>query len=217
MKKCRKYRGWTVRRTAEKTWAADNNVKGGKRLRKRFGTFEEAAGWIDMMITRLDAEGREGLALSLEDRWEAAKALRVLAGRAGLADAARTVSEAMDALDGRATITDAVQFWVLHHPDAGKHGIGELVEGYLADRRARGCRGSYLALLRQRLGRVAAAFGEDTPLPMVFGDDLGRFMEGLHAGTAEAWNGWRSVLRGFFGWAAARCGLAGNQIGRAHA
>lgn len=210
MKKRKKYRGWTVRRTAEKSWAADNNAKGAKRLRKRFDTYEDAVGWIDTMIARLETEGREGLELSADNRRDAATALRTLGGRASLADAARTLAGALDMLDGRATVEEAVRFWLVHHPDAGRHGIGELVEGYLADRRARGCRGSYLSLLRQRLGRVAAALGKDTPVPMVFGTDLERFMAGVKAGTAESWNGWRSVLRGFFGWAARRCGLEGN-------
>lgn len=206
-----KFKGWTLKETAAGKWDADNNAhRGERRLRRRFASKEEAQAWIGAMKERLENEGRAGLELGREQREDAARALRILDGRSTLEEAAVAVSGALDALGGRARIADAVSFWLAHHPDRGAEGLRAAADAFLDSRRARGCRGSYVRLLRERLNTIVDFFGADTPAGMVFAPDVDRFMGALTAGTAETWNGWRTIVRGFFGFAAARAGLERN-------
>ncbi|MBQ9343782.1 MAG: site-specific integrase [Kiritimatiellae bacterium] len=206
-----KARGWTIRQMRSGSWAADNNVhEGARRLRRRFDTKEKAQAWAETMQKRLDEEGRAGLELPARQREDAARALRILDGRATLEEAATCVASALDELKGRARIADAVKFWVQHHPDHGTEGLKEAAAAFLADRRARGCRGSTLRLLRQRLARIVGFFGAETSAGMVFEEDVAKFMESLKAGTPDTWNGWRMVTRAFFKFAAGRAGLDKN-------
>lgn len=69
-------------------------------------------------------------------------------------------NEAISKLDGRASLLEAVNFWITHHPNNSGVTVRNLVDSYLADMTRRNRRLHTLGDARRRLYRFCSEFGD---------------------------------------------------------
>lgn len=68
-------------------------------------------------------------------------------------------NEAMSTLNGRASLLEAVNFWIIHHPNIGGVTVRNMVDRYLADMERRNKRPHTLGDARRRLYRFCVEYG----------------------------------------------------------
>jgi integrase len=105
------HKGFSVRKLSPKCYMLDYMVK-GKRNRDYYKTFGEIKTIIDTLITQRTNHGIEALELGDKIRIE--------------------VKEALAKLNGRATISGVVNYWVERHPDSGAETWRQAADRYLA-------------------------------------------------------------------------------------
>lgn len=152
-----------------------------------------------VVLTRAD---RKDLERELERRETRSKrigkeALRLTDGQL------RDAVQALDMLDGRHTLTDAVQFMLDHTSgEGGSATVAELFEAYKQDRRRAHRSERTIYDIQQRLGGFADDFS-DTPVHSVTTTDLERWLAEQNGGAVNARN-YRVHLSGLFNFAMKR-------------
>jgi integrase len=106
------YKGYSIRKLSDKCFLLDYMVK-GKRNRTHHKTLAGAKSIIDAIDTKRTNQGIEALELGDKTRIE--------------------VKEALTKLNGRATISEVVSYWLERHPDTGAETWHQVAERYLAE------------------------------------------------------------------------------------
>lgn len=107
--------------------------------------------------------------------------------------------KAMDKLAGRTTLADAVDYWLLHHPDGTTITLEELIEDYIEDMERRKCRPVTITSATNRLKRLAADFAERAAASITT-PELVEWLDIRGAGP-ENRNNYRAVFRAAFAYA----------------
>jgi integrase len=198
------YKGWKIRRVAEDVWQSDNRGKfwhkderTGKLTKKRerhYHQSEEAAkGYIIGKQAEYDEQGAGATALTTVQREEALQAYRDL--------------------DGRATIAQAVNFWMKHHPDGTSATLQEMVSAWLAEQAKNGMRPGTIKLNRQRLDGLMQEIGGDAPCVSITTQALKDYLEGLDCAPITR-NGVRRCIRAFFQYCVDREIMEANPVAK---
>jgi len=106
------HKGYSIRKLSHKSFQLDYMVK-GKRNRSFYKTLDEVKTVIDEIVTKRMNQGIEALELGDKIRFE--------------------VKEALTKLNGRATISDVVAYWLERHPDTGAETWHQVAERYLTE------------------------------------------------------------------------------------
>jgi hypothetical protein len=128
------YRRWVVQSSAKQY---------GKRIRRFAATRKEAEIMKAQLEDRISVDREKTANVEHGDRLEALKAL--------------------ETLTGRATLTEAAQFWIDHHPDKRvdpftPDTLKQAIDWYLIDKRKNGCKPRYVRDLRFTLEKVNRTF-----------------------------------------------------------
>ena len=198
------YKGWKIRRVAEDVWQSDNmgkfwhkDERTGKLTKKRerhYHKSEEAAkGYIVGKQAEYNEQGAGATALTTVQREEALQAYRDL--------------------DGRATIAQAVNFWMKHHPDGTSATLQEMVSAWLAEQAKNGMRPGTIKLNRQRLDGLMQEMGKDAPCVSITTQALKDYLEGLNCAPITR-NGVRRCIRAFFQYCVDREIMEANPVAK---
>jgi len=134
--------------------------RSGKRKRSTWPTLAEAKTFAEQESSRVKNEGTAALALSLDQRADAAKAIKALPAGMHLLSAAEDYAKEIARLGG-VPLKNAVDFYLLHHkPAGGVRTVAELFAGYLTEKAKENCRSRSLADMKCRIGRLAKDFGQ---------------------------------------------------------
>lgn len=170
------YLGWKIRRLSPDRWQSDN-MDHKNRERKNHPTLEAAKAHVDNRSTEIENQGRGAYSLTEARRLEAVKAFQDL--------------------QGRATLSDAVSFWLAHHPDGQAATLGEMAAAWLAEQVKAGMRPTTIRQNRQRLDVYTRELGDKTPCAVVTTATMRGFLDARKCGPATR-DGWRRTLRAFF-------------------
>lgn len=131
-------------RTQGKTyryWSVDLGVVDAKRKFENFKTKREAEQHLKKLRAEQGVIGKDAIRLTEQAKKDAAGALQLL--------------------NGSATLTDAVQFYLEHtSPLGGTKTVGEMYDYYLKRKTVAGLSEHHLKTLRSRVGRFANEFGK---------------------------------------------------------
>ena len=128
----------------------------GMTLHESFATLESARTRCEQLHNERVNEGLRAFEMSAKDREEAKAAKAALAGRA--------------------TIAEAVKFWMDHHPNGMTVTLSGLAEAWLADLKRRNCRPSTIAGAGRRLKRLERDHGT-RPACSITTRDLAAWLE----------------------------------------
>ena len=198
------FSGWKIRKIAEDVWQSDNmgkfwhkDERTGKMTKKRerhYHESEEAAKqYIKDRQAEYNAHGAGATALSAVQREECSQAYADLAGRA--------------------TIAQAVQFWMAHHQDGQAATLKEMVAAWLDEQTKNRMRPGTIKLNRQRLDALTRAMGDDTPCVTVTTQSLKDYLDGLKCAPVTR-NGARRCLRAFFQYCVDREIMEANPVAK---
>lgn len=180
-KKPRKYRtesymGWRIRLLAPEKWQADN-MDYKNRLRHICTSLEAAKTYINGEQTKIDAQGAGAFALSAAETEE--------------------VLRARKDLSGRATIKQAVTFWLAHHPDKNAATVKEMAEGWLKEAETDGLAPTSIRQNRQRIDAFLREIGDEKACAAITPQDVSDFIAGRGCGKATKKN-WQKTISAFF-------------------
>ena len=164
-KKSQTYRGVTLRLRGT-SWQVDFGTANGARKQRSYGSKQDAKRAIDdhVELHRLAQIKDRNHRVAVHD----------------LTDKQRIdVMSALDELDGRGTLVDAVRFYVEHSsPVAGQRTVTEVFEEYLEGKRKANRRKQTLVDVKMRIGRLATDLG-DRPVHQITTHDLERWLGGM--------------------------------------
>lgn len=194
-----KHSGIPIREIAPECFQVDFR-KNGQNVRKCFRVLGEAKTFADMLAMRLKNQGIESFNLTTAQREDALKALKRLPETpfATLDELTRETVAAVKVLAGRASILDAASFWTKEHADTTAVPIKQAIEEHLLDMKRNGCRQNSIDERSYKLNRFEDAF--DGALRGVKSETILEWMDacGWTGGTRD---GYRRGLRAFFGFA----------------
>ena len=180
-KKPRKYRtesflGWKIRLLAPEKWQADN-MDYKNRIRHICPSLEAAKTYVNGEQTKIDAQGAGAYALSAAETEEVKKAKKDLAGRA--------------------TIKQAVAFWLAHHPDKNAATVKEMADGWMQEAEIDGLAPTSIRQNRQRIDSFSREMGDEKACAAITPQDVTDFIAGRDCGKATK-KSWQKTLSAFF-------------------
>ena len=182
------FNGWKIRTIGDGVFQSDNMG--------RFWHKDERTGKLTKKRERHYHESEEAAKQYIKDRQAEYNAHG--AGATALTAVQRAeCSQAYSDLAGRATIAQAVQFWMAHHPDGQAATLKEMVAAWLDEQTKNRMRPGTIKLNRQRLDALMRAMGDDTPCVTVTTQSLKDYLDGLDCAPVTR-NGARRCLRAFF-------------------
>jgi integrase len=154
-------------------------MRRGRRERSGFDTLQKAKTYCQQIGAKIDNEGASALALSPTERHDAVEALEIL--------------------DGKATLTAAAKLWARHNGIAGGVTVAELGRRWLAELKRQGCRPTTLRERGHKADRLGPDMG-DRPASSVTRDDIAGWMtaKGLTGATLD---GYRRAFNAMFNYA----------------
>lgn len=194
----------------------------------KFGakTRKECEEKVRTKLIELEREGVSAVALSADEKRDAAKARKLLeteetlesalkerqlvhdvlgTGKA-LADTLEELQKVRSLLGGRCSLLDAASFWEKHHPEENAVTLDKVCSEYLEpeNRKKGGNSPSHVRGLRQKFQKLLDVFGASSPIATIMPNDLEGFLQTL--AKEENWapltfNHWLTVLRGLFSYA----------------
>ncbi len=185
-RKIEKYSGFSIRPLKDGGFMADNcrydqpgtPSEARRRRVKRCATLADARAWIDQTAAEMEKHGLSAFSLGDDGRRDASGAMRILASRASLAEAA--------------------EFWKKHHPDGETVPVSEMVQRFMDWHVGKGSKPETIREIRRRLAGLVEVFGKDMPIARFSREALREFFAGRDGGAASK-NAWVKVLRAFFG------------------
>lgn len=120
--------------------------------------------------------------------------------------------EALKLIEGRASIIDAVRFWKDHHPDGGGVSLAALVQSYMEDMAARGCREHTMRDARWRLQRLCVDYGDRSAASLP-AEVFREWLEGRGTGGRNR-NNYRRVFHALYSFAVKRGIVQHNPLAR---
>jgi|LSQX01.2.fsa_nt_gb integrase len=144
-------------------------MRDGKRTRRAFRSLDDAAVWCRSKSVEIRNHGTAALAMDDRQRVEYLEAVR--------------------ALDGRATVAEAVRFWLERHPTHGVEKWGAAALRYIQQMKSGQRRKASIADKEIKLGILGDALGDAAPLTLDDGD-IDRAVKALAAAR-----GWGEVTR----------------------
>ena len=182
------FNGWKIRKIAEDVWQSDNMGK--------FWHKDERTGKMTKKRERHYHESEEAAKQHIKDRQAEYNAHG--AGATALTAVQRAeCSQAYSDLAGRATIAQAVRFWMAHHPDGQAATLKEMVAAWMDEQTKNRMRPGTIKLNRQRLDALMRAMGDNTPCASITTQALKDYLDGLDCAPVTR-NGARRCLRAFF-------------------
>ncbi|NCC51965.1 MAG: hypothetical protein EOM20_12215 [Spartobacteria bacterium] len=169
--------GIAIREVRAGYWLVDYR-RDGLNERRCFDDLADAKLYAEMVRRKIQNEGVAAFELSPTQRLDAARALKVLAGRSSLVDAARA--------------------WVKSNADLSGVPVADVVEKFMIEKEREGCRASTLGERRYKLNRFKDAF--ECPLRTVKSEAIAAWMDDLGL-TGSTRDGYRRCLRAFFSFA----------------
>lgn len=164
-------------------WVVDCGFVEGRRLTFNYRTSRDAEKKADELRLGRNAIGADALRLSDDQLREAAKAYR--------------------ALDGQATLQEAVDFFLAHHnPTGGQRTVAELLKEFIDAKTKANRRATTVRDMQYKIGKFAAEFG-DTPVHKVTTHDIEKWLD-KHGYTKITRRNFRTVFTGFFNFAMKR-------------
>jgi site-specific recombinase XerC len=115
--------------------------------------------------------------------------------------------DAIQKLNGRATLSEVVAFWLDHHPDGEAVPLSEMVEAYLADLEKRKCRPTTITGAKSRLTCLCRDYGSH-PVTAITADNLAEWLDVRAAGVNK--NNYRTAFRAAFAYGIKRKWLKSN-------
>lgn len=117
-------------------------------------------------------------------------------------------NEAMKVLAGRASLVEAAKVWLMYHPQDDALTVAQLAEQYLADMERRKCRPVTITGARNRLNLFSRTFGQ-RPAGAIAERDITGWLD-KHGGAAQNRNNHRAVIRALFNFGIKRGAIASN-------
>ena len=166
---------------------------GDKRIRKTFSRLEEAKRWGARVLTRL-TNGETAIngvtAAEMQDMAQARMELAAL--KVSLTTAAKEYRVATEQLNGKATINDAVRFFLAKaNPDLPKKTVGDVSKELIAAKANDGLSTKYLTDLRQRTAKFASAFPSE--ISKITTAEIEKWLRGMGTGPKNRNNYANSV------------------------
>ncbi len=185
----------------------------GRRKRETFKSETEAEAYAKRIKAEFKAEGEKALAISGDQRIDAARLLEAFPDKASQDDAIQAAGLLASSGEGEdlgkpkpTPLAEAVRFWLLYHPENGIPALDDLLTAYLKAKDSR--RKATLDEIRVKVGRFVAAFpGKPTAeiTPPAIEDWLTDALKTI--GTQRQY---LTVIRTFFDYAVKRHGLPAN-------
>lgn len=150
--------------------------RGGQRDRVCFKDIEAAKTHCDIMARKIQNEGTSALDISPAQRADAAKAI--------------------DALNGKATLHAAAEFWLIHNGGAEGVTLKELGERFMKAITGAGCRATTIRERKHKIGRLSQTLGE-TPVRAITKETLIQWLDDMHLEGVTR-DGYRRCFRTMF-------------------
>ena len=209
--KSTRYRGFRVRRRG-KSWQVDYGMRGAKRVPRSFKTKELAREDIDEHLAHEAPEK--------EDSRNNAVSLYHLTQHERI-----DVLEALEILDGVASLREAASFYLSHHHPGAETTltVQDLFEEYRKAKSRANCREWHLRTIDYRIGKFSAAFGTKAICAIGAGD-IERWLDGYKSNRGKllspvSRNNFLTYLNSFFNYAVKKGYASSNpveRIDRAH-
>ena len=151
-------------------------MRRGRRERSGFDTLAKAKTYCQQIGAKIDNEGASALALSPTERHDAVEALEIL--------------------DGKATLTAAAKLWARHNGIAGGVTVAELGRRWLNALKVQKCRQTTLRERGHKLDRLAADLGERN-VASITREDIKNWLESKGL-TGQTYDGYRRAYRAMF-------------------
>ena len=182
----------------------------GKRIRKYFSKLDEAKAWGSTVLTRLINGGTAAKGVSPVDLQDMALAKLELAGiNVNLSTIAKEYRQATEQLKGKATINDAVRFFMAKaNPDLPKKAVGEVSKEMIAAKTNDGLSARYLSDLRHRTAKFASAFPGE--IAKITTSEIEKWLRGLGTGSTNR-NNYANAVTTLFNFAK-RAGYLSPQV-----
>jgi len=206
-----RYRGVRIRRRG-RSWQVDYGMRSGTRVQRSFKTKELAKADIDERVAHETPER--------EDSRNNAVSLCHLTQHERI-----DVLEALESLDGMATLREAASFYLSHHPSEPEFTftVQDLFEEYRQAKRKANCREWHLRTIDYRIGKFSKVFGTRST-STISAADIERWLDGYKSNRGKplspvSRNNFLTYLNSFFNFAVKKGHAASNpveKIERAH-
>ena len=180
-------------------WVVDCGIVDGRRFTKQFKSKPEAERYAEQQRTLRRQYGRLAFRLSDEDRLDASHALRILAGRS--------------------TLSEAAEMYVRHtRPAGGDRRLQDTIEEYIQEAQHDNLRPSSIKDLRNRLGRFLRGF-PDSLISGLTRDKVEEWIRGLQNSRGAPLSElskrhYRTVIGGLFNYSLEHDYVAENPLAR---
>lgn len=176
-------RDTTVKGNKYTYWVVDCGVVDGKRLTFNFKTSRDAEKKADELRRERNQIGIDALRLSDSLRKEAVKAFQ--------------------RLDGQASLTEAIDFFLAHHnPSGGQRTVSELLGEYVESKKKANRRKRTIDQIVTMIGNFAREYG-DTPVHKITTHDLEAWLD-KHGYVQVTRGNFKVLFTGFFNYAMKR-------------
>jgi len=151
-------------------------MRDGKRERLCFNDIEVAKTHCDIMARKILNEGTSALDMSPAQRTDAAKAI--------------------EALNNKTTLYNAVKFWLIHNGGAEGVTLQELGDRFMKAITGAGCRATTIRERKHKIGRLSQTLGK-TPVRAITKEMLIQWLDDVHVEGVTR-DGYRRCFRTMF-------------------